>query len=125
MCRTLSVELEELGPLALRARKPMHMSSRCTIFVETEVIHFLQRGVPPEDVAAGVCRALAERVVTLVRRVGLEKPVTMTGGVAKNVAVRRELERRLGARMVKLSIDPQLVGAYGAARLAEARGGAR
>jgi len=124
MCRTLSVDLEELGPLARRSRKPAHMSSRCTIFVETEVIHFLQRGASRQDVAAGVCRALAERVVTLVRRVGLEKPVTMTGGVAKNVAVRGELEHRLGVRMVELFIDPQLVGAFGAARLAARERGA-
>lgn len=47
----------------------------------------------------------------------------MTGGVSKNVAVRRQLETRLGHRMVDLRIDPQLVGAYGAARIAGDRRG--
>ena len=124
MCRTLGVALDELGPLALAARRPVEMTSRCSIFVETEVLHFLQRGSERSDVAAGVCQALAERVVALVRRVGLEPAVAMTGGVAKNVAVRRAVEQRLGHRLVDLGLDPQLVGAYGAAVLAGRSAGA-
>jgi activator of 2-hydroxyglutaryl-CoA dehydratase len=42
----------------------------------------------------------------------------MTGGVAKNLAVRRELEKRLGMRTIDLPLDPQLIGAFGAAQLA-------
>jgi (R)-2-hydroxyacyl-CoA dehydratese activating ATPase len=118
MSRALGTTLDELGPLARRSRNPIHMSSRCTIFVETEVLHHLQRGVPKEDVAAAVTRALSERVAALVRRVGVERDLIMTGGVAKNVAVRAELERTLGVRMADGKIDPQLVGAYGAAMLA-------
>jgi len=91
MSRTLDVELGALGALALCSRHAAEMSSRCSIFVETEVIHDLQRGVSREDVAAGICKALAERVSALARRVHPEKELAMTGGVAKNLAVRREL----------------------------------
>jgi len=118
MSRSLEVDLADLGRLALRARQPVHMTSRCSIFVETEVIHFLQRGHRREDVAAGIADAMAERVAALARRVRPTAVVTMTGGVAKNLAVRRQLERRLGLRMVELDCDPQLVGALGAALLA-------
>ena len=123
MGRTLEVELGELGRLAQSARRPVHMTSRCTIFVETEVLHFLQRGHCRADIAAGVADALAERVAALARRVHPSRELAMTGGVAKNVAVRREVERRLGLPLVDLRFDPQLVGAYGAARLAAQRGG--
>ncbi len=118
MSRTLDVELDQLGPLAMEARQASEMSSRCSIFVETEVIHDLQRGIARRDVAAGICRALAERVAALARRVRPERELAMTGGVAKNRAVRRELEKRLGMRSVDLPLDPQLVGAFGAAQLA-------
>jgi predicted CoA-substrate-specific enzyme activase len=118
MCRTLGVGLDDLGPLALGARRPATMRSRCTIFVESEVLHLLQRGWDRRDIAAGVCQALADRVVALVRRVRFEPVGAMTGGVAKNVAVRREVEKRLGHRVAELGLDPQLVGAYGAAVLA-------
>ncbi len=123
MSRTLDVELSELGRLALAGRSPVRMTSRCSIFVETEVIHFLQRGHSREDIAAGVADAMAERVAALARRVRPTAAVTMTGGVSKNLAVRRRLETRLGHRMVALRLDPQLVGAYGAARIAADWGG--
>lgn len=125
MCRTLGVSLDELGPLALRARKTVQMSSRCSIFIETEVVHFVQRGVGRAELAAGVCAAMADRVASLTGRVGLVPPAAMTGGVAKNCAVRREVEKRLGHRLVECRVDPQLIGAYGAAMLARENGGPR
>ena len=125
MSRALGVSLDELGPLALRSRRPVEMSSRCSIFVETEVIHHLQRGVDRADVAAGVNRAMAERVAALARRVQVEPHVMLTGGVAKNPAVRAELEKMLKVRLLSPPIDPQLIGAYGAARLAQQRGGGK
>lgn len=123
MCRALNVTLDELGPLALRARRPVQMSNRCSIFMETEVLHYLQRGVAREDVAAGVNRAMAERVLALARRVRPEPSVMLTGGVAKNIAVKTALEGMLKMRMAPPDIDPQLIGAFGAACLARRRGG--
>jgi len=122
MSRTLEVPFEELGPLALRSRGTILLSARCSIFAETEVLHYLQRGADKSDLAAGVSKSMADRLMALARRVGVEKEVMMTGGVAKNVAVRSELERMLGLRMLTPSIDPQLVGAYGAAVLARRNG---
>lgn len=118
MSRTLGVGFEDLGPLALRARGRIELSARCSIFAETEVLHYLQKGMDQHDLAAGITKSMADRVMALARRVGVEKEVMMTGGVAKNVAVRAELEKMLGLRMLAPSIDPQLMGAYGAAVLA-------
>ena len=72
MSKTLGVTIEELGPLALKGQNFIEMSNRCSIFCETEVHHFLQRGVP-EDVAAGICRTMAERVHAPVWRIGVKK----------------------------------------------------
>jgi len=125
MSKALGVSLDEIGPMSRGSKKPIEMSNRCSIYVETEVIHFLQRGVSKVDLAAGINRAMAERVLALVRRIGAEKQVMLTGGVAKNVAVRAELEKMLKLRMVDPGIDPQLVGAYGAAVMAARAGGAK
>ena len=105
------------------AERVLELSSRCSIFCETEVLHYLQRGHSKADIAAGVNRAMAERVAALVRRVGLEKEVTMSGGVAKNAAVRAELERMLNVRLIKYNADSQIVGALGAALMARRMGG--
>lgn len=118
MSRTLGISFEELGPLALSARSRVELSSRCSIFAETEALHFLQRGAGGREVAAGITRSMADRVASLARRVGVERDVAMTGGVAKNASVKAELERILGVRLLAPPIDPQLIGAYGAAVLA-------
>jgi (R)-2-hydroxyacyl-CoA dehydratese activating ATPase len=123
MSRALGVSLDELGLISERAKKPVQMSNRCTIYIETEVIHYLQRGVAREDVAAGINIAMAERALALVRRVKPEREVMITGGVAKNVAVRSELQKMLGLKFVTPRIDPQLIGAYGAAVFAREKGG--
>ncbi len=122
MSRTLGVSLDELGPMSRGSRKPVEMSNRCTIYVETEVIHYLQRGVSKVDVAAGINRAMAERVLALARRVKPEREIMITGGVAKNSAVREELQRMLGVRLIGSGIDPQLIGAFGAAMYAQREG---
>ncbi len=118
MSKTLGITVEELGPLAFKAQQVIEMSSRCSIFCETEVHHYLQRGATLADLAAGINRTMAGRVMALVRRVGLEKEITMTGGVAKNPSVRKELEKAMGTRMLTYSIDSQIVGALGAALIA-------
>ncbi len=122
--RTLGLELEEIGPVSLGSKTALEFSSRCSIFCETEVLHYMQKGHNKADIAAGVNRAMAERVAALVRRVGIEKEVTMSGGVAKNVAVRAELERMLNVKLLGYNIDSQIVGALGAAVLAKRAGGA-
>jgi predicted CoA-substrate-specific enzyme activase len=123
MSRALGVGLGELGEMSSRARKPVTMSSRCTIYVETEVIHFLQRGIDRTDIAAGINQAMAARVLALVRRVRPEREIMLSGGVAKNPAIRQQLEKELGCRLIYPGIDPQLVGAYGAAVYAMQTGG--
>jgi predicted CoA-substrate-specific enzyme activase len=122
MSRALDLSLDRIGEVSLRSRKPVEVSSRCTIYVETEVNHFRQRGVPVADIAAGINRAMARRVVALIRRVRPEPELMVTGGVAKNDAVRRELEKELRLNVLFPGIDPQLVGAYGAAAYAMQRG---
>ncbi len=119
MSRTLGISFEELGPLALKARGRVELSSRCSIFAETEVLHFLQKGYDPRDLASGICKSMADRVMALVRRVGVEREVMMTGGVAKNAGVVAALQQELGQDIaVPANLDPQLVGALGAALIA-------
>jgi len=113
--RALGLSLDELGEMTFRASAPVAITARCSIYAETEVLHYMHRKFPIADIAAGVNRSMAERIYYLARRVGIEREVTLTGGVAKNRGVRHELERILGVKFVDLGIDPQIVGALGAA----------
>jgi predicted CoA-substrate-specific enzyme activase len=121
MARTLEVDLDELGPLALQSDADLKVSSMCTVFAESEVVSLIGEGVGAARIAWGVCRSVADRTASLAERVGAAAPAVMTGGVAKNPGMVRALEKRLGFALI-LPAEPQIVGALGAAHLALARG---
>lgn len=114
MANILRMDIDELGPCAADAVSPASISSTCTVFAESEVISQLANGVSRPDLVAGICESVASRVAALARRAGVIPRVCMSGGVAKNDAVRHALERNLD---VEISFDPmaQYFGAIGAA----------
>jgi predicted CoA-substrate-specific enzyme activase len=117
IARALELDLEEMGPSALRARRAADISSTCTVFAESEVVTLVAEGVPREEIVAGICRSIAKRVGGMARRVGVEPPVAFAGGVAKNVGVVRALEEIIGETLI-VPEEPQIVGALGAALVA-------
>lgn len=114
MAHTLDVSLEELGQLSLRSKEDIRISSMCTVFAESEVISLIAENKEPEDIAHGVHVAIAGRAISLLRRVGIEEDVMMTGGVAKNPGMVAVLEEQLGLKL-KIVEESEIVGAYGAA----------
>lgn len=119
MARTLNVELSELGNLAVTSKPPLSLSSICTIFAEMEVMQLIYAGKKKKNIAAGIHLALARRIKSLVGRVGLVPDICMTGGVSKNRGVVTLLEKELGVSFAPFSLDPQLIGALGAALFAK------
>ncbi|MFH1089942.1 MAG: acyl-CoA dehydratase activase [Pseudomonadota bacterium] len=117
MARALKLELEELGPMSLLADRPARISNICTVFAESEVISLISKGETRENILAGVHQAVASRVSALAKRVGVKKPVLMTGGVAKNIGVVKALEKNLQAEIDVLE-TAQVNGAIGAAVMA-------
>lgn len=117
MARILETELNQLGELDALSSKRVDISSTCTVFAESEVISQLSQGTNINDLAAGIHRAVAFRGAGLLKRLGINEPLFMTGGVARNPGVVRALETELG---IKIHTDPraQLAGAIGAALLA-------
>lgn len=122
MAKVLGVELEELGPMSFRSQSPIHITKTCTVLAQFDVMCLMNDGKDRSDIAAGINRAMAERLSKMTRKVGIAKQVTITGGVAKNPGVVRSLEDVLGIEMVPLdAVDPQIVGALGAALFARER----
>jgi predicted CoA-substrate-specific enzyme activase len=117
MAKAMEVNVEELGGISLRSRNPAEISSTCTVFAESEVVSLIAKGVPVEDIAAGIHKAIARRVGAMARRIGVVPPVAFAGGVAKNVGVVKALEEELGVKLI-VPEEPQIIGALGAALLA-------
>ena len=125
MARTLGVELQELSSLSLQSERPAHITSQCSVFAESEVISLINEGVDIVDIAAGLHMSVAGRLSSQVRSVGLVEDVTVSGGCAKNKGLVKRLEEKLGINIRMLPGDPQIVGALGAALIAEEKLSAR
>ena len=117
MANALGVKVEELGDIAERAKKATRISSTCTVFAESEVISHLASGEKVEDIVAGIHEAIASRIVAMAQRVRIVPDVVLTGGVAKNKAMKKALEEKIGFE-IKIPPEPQIVGAVGAALFA-------
>jgi predicted CoA-substrate-specific enzyme activase len=122
MANVLGLELGELGPLSLDANSPVSITKTCTVLAQFDVMCMINDGKHHSDIAAGINMAMAERVSRMTKKVGIQDQVTITGGVAKNSGVAAGLMDALGREIVKLEgIDPQIVGALGAALFAKER----
>lgn len=123
MANALEVPIENLGELALKSRKPESISSTCTVFAESEVISLFAQGAKKEDIAAGIHKSIARRVVSMAKRIGVKHQLIFCGGVAKNPAMKIFLEEELGFKIeiprFSDNMDaPQITGALGAAIIA-------
>jgi len=112
----LQIPIGEMGGVALEAGNEMPISSTCTVFAESEIISLLARGEPLGSIVRGLHRSLVSRIVALARSVRPEPPILLSGGVARNSAVRTFLAESLTCR-IEIPDEPQLMGAYGAALL--------
>lgn len=118
MAKALNVELDKIGDISLQHKKDVTISSICTVFAESEVISLVSEGEELEDILYGIHRAIADRTMGLISRLGgVEGDVIMCGGVAKNIGVVKALEAVTGTPM-KIYVEPQIIGSLGAAILA-------
>lgn len=118
MIKIIQMPIEEMGAMAAGAKRKAKISSYCAVFAESEVISNIHKGVPKEDIVGGIHEAVVDRSVEVLNRVGISQDVVITGGVAKNIGVIKGLESRIGMK-VKVPPDPQIVGALGAALIAQ------
>ena len=114
IARSLEVDVDELGPIALQSKEDIEITSMCSVFAESEVISLIANNREKTDIANGICRAVANKSYSLLKRVGLEAEFMMTGGVAKNAGVVRAVEEKLGTKLY-ICPEPEIVGAAGAA----------
>jgi predicted CoA-substrate-specific enzyme activase len=117
MARTLEIELDDMGELSLKGKDNVSISSLCTVFAESEVVSLIGADHKTPDICKALHISIAKRVSAQAKRVGLEETVVMTGGVAKNIGVVRELEKKLLCT-IRIPEEPQIIGALGAAIIA-------
>jgi len=127
IARYLGVPLEDVGELSLSAEEPEKVSSICAVLAETDVINMVSREISTADILKGIHLSIAGRLAKLLRAIGAEGLVTVTGGLSIDAglieALRESLEAAKGKRRamgnIEVEVHPDgiLAGAYGAALL--------
>lgn len=115
LARTIGVDLEELGKLAVKSKKPINITNKCSIFMELEVLNHLYTRKRLRHIACGIADAVAKRVAALAKAIDIEDNVCITGGVSKNPGVVRQLAYHMNKSFKALPVDPQIIGSLGAA----------
>jgi benzoyl-CoA reductase subunit D len=120
MARALELKMEDMGPLSLKAERASTINASCVIFGESDVVTLIHRQESKPEIARAVFDAMADRISSMVRRLGINLDVVLVGGVAKDIGFVASLKRKLG---VDLSIPehPEFAGALGAALVAAGR----
>ncbi|MCP4604890.1 MAG: benzoyl-CoA reductase, bzd-type, subunit Q [Proteobacteria bacterium] len=115
----LGVHINQVGDLSLQVEvEPPPVSSMCVVFAKSEASALLRQGWPQEKVLAAYCSAMAHRVVALLERIGVEKELAITGGIAKNPGIVERVSKELGIVPLTTEMDTQIAGALGGALFA-------
>ena len=124
MARALEVKLEEMGALSLKSLKSVPMNAQCVVFAESEVVSLIHAKHAKEDIIRAVHDAIADRIASMTRRIGIEKDVILVGGLARNIGFVDSLKRDLKQELL-IPEDPEYSCALGAAFAAaeKAKGG--
>jgi predicted CoA-substrate-specific enzyme activase len=111
--------VEEFGCMALKSEAPVKLGDRCTVFMESDLNSFMQKGARNDNLVGGLAYSIVYNYLQKVvadRRVG--DKIFFQGGVTNNKAVVAAFEEVLGKKII---IPPHfdVTGAIGAAILAQ------
>ena len=120
MSRALETPLEELGNLALASDTTISINAQCTIFAESEVVGLIHAKTEKKDISKAIHDALAGRIASMIRRIGINPEVVMMGGVACNQGIVIPLKKELGIDRIYIPDFPSFGAAVGSAVIAAA-----
>ena len=108
----------EFSELALSCSSPPPMGERCTVFIETDMVHYQQKGVEKDGLVAGLSYSIVQNYLNRVvgdRMIG--NKIFFQGGTAANLGVVAAFEKVLGKK-ITVPEHHDVTGAIGAAMLA-------
>lgn len=122
MARALGITIEEMGLLSLQSDKKIPMNDQCVVFAESEVVGLIHAKTSLADISRTIHNAMAGRIASMVRRIGVNEDVAMLGGVGYNPGFVDALQRELKVKKVYVADTPEYGAAVGAAEVASETG---
>lgn len=122
--KSLNHSVEEFAKVALMAKHPIDLGSRCTVFMNSKVKQAQKEGASVGDISAGLAYSVIKnalyKVIKLTNPEDLGKHIVVQGGTFYNDAVLRSFERISGCHAVRPDIAG-IMGAFGSALIARER----
>jgi len=115
----LQIGIDDIDKTVAQAQKQLKISNQCGVFVESEVITYLNAGEATADIMAGICLSLVNIVSAQSRKLREIDCFTVTGGVGHFRNITDALAQKLGSRCQVFPVNTQLAAALGAALLEE------
>ena len=109
---------QEFADKAFCSDSPCHLGDRCTVFIESDLVHWMNRGSGVQDLTAGLAYSIVQNYLNKVvagKKVG--DHIFFQGGVAANRSVVSAFEKVTG-KPVTVPPHHEVTGAIGAAILA-------
>lgn len=116
--KMLNLKIEDMGEESLKSKNAVEVNNMCAVFAESDVITLIHKKIPREDIVRALHDSVALRINTMIKTIGLEEKVVLTGGVAINMGVVDSLKRILGVQ-IYVPESPEMIGALGAAIYAQ------
>jgi benzoyl-CoA reductase subunit D len=115
MARALEVTIEEMGLLGLQSDKEILMNAQCAVFAESEVVGLIHSKTSKPDISKAIHDSIASRIVSIIRRIGVNGDVTLIGGLAHNRGFIASMTKQLMVNKLHVPESPEFGAAVGAA----------
>jgi benzoyl-CoA reductase subunit D len=115
MARALEVTVEEMGPLSLQSDRAIPMNAQCVIFAESEVVGLIHSQTSKPDISKAIHDSIASRIISTIRRIGVNEDVVLIGGLAHNPGFMASMTRQLKIEKLCVPESPEFGAAVGAA----------
>ena len=119
--KSLNYEVADFAKIALFAKNPIDLGTRCTVFMNSKVKQAQKEGASVADISAGLAYSVIKNALYKVIKISdpkdLGEHIVVQGGTFYNDAVLRSFERISGCNAIRPDIAG-IMGAFGAALIA-------
>ena len=111
------MNIEEFANIALTARSPVDLGSRCTVFMNSKVKQAQKEGAEIADISAGLSYSVVKNALFKVIKVRdpkeMGKKIVVQGGTFYNDAVLRAFELISGREVIRPDVAGIMGGFWG------------
>ena len=122
--KSLGYSVQDFAKVALYAKSPVDLGTRCTVFMNSRVKQAQKEGADVADISSGLAYSVIKNALFKVIKVSdakdLGEHIVVQGGTFYNDAVLRAFEIISGAEAIRPDIAG-IMGAFGAALIARDR----